>query len=413
MKEYKYLIIGGGMAGGKACEGIRDVDDTGSIGLITMEDHPPYQKPPLSKGYLLGKQELENVYLNQVENYQELGVDLVLGKKATQLNIDEHQIILDDSGVIKYEKLLLATGASALKLPIWGAELENVFTLRSIEDSQNIRKAAGENTRALVMGGSFIGSEVAASISQLGTQVVQIFPESRLLEFIAPPELSQHLERKFEDNNVRILPGTISEGLEGETSVQRAILNNGEKLDIDFVVMGVGIRLNTDLATEAGLEAAADGSLIVNSQLQTSHPDIYAAGDIVSWPDPHGKERQHVEHWDVARRQGRLAGKNIAGEEIQYTALPYFFSDLYDFSFEVWGEIANWDSTVQRGKIEDGSFAYYYFQNNRLRGVLAVGRPDAERDAMKTLPQQRPTYHDTADKLKDESFDINQLINES
>lgn len=413
MKEYKYLIIGGGMAGGKACEGIRAVDDAGSIGLITMEDHPPYEKPPLSKGFLQGKQELDQVYLNQAEAYQDLGVDLNLGKKATRLSPEEHQVTLDDGEQLNYEKLLLATGGSAIRLPIWGAELENVFTLRSIEDSQNIRQAAGENTRALVMGGSFIGSEVAASISQLGTQVVQIFPEARLLEFIAPPELSQLLEDKFEENNVRILPGTISEGLEGETSVQRAILNNGEQLDIDFVVMGVGIKLNTDMAKKAGLKSAEDGSLIVNNQLQTSHPDIYAAGDIVSWPDPHGEQRLHVEHWDVARRQGLLAGKNMAGEDKQFTAVPYFFSDLYDFSFEVWGEITNWESTVQRGKIKDGSFAYFYFQDKRLRGVLAVGRPDEEREAMKTLPQQRPTYHDTADKLKDESFDINQLINKS
>lgn len=413
MKAYKHLIIGGGIAGGKACEGIREVDDTGSIGLITMEAHPPYEKPPLSKGYLQGDQELDQVYLKQAQAYQDLDVDLILGTKATHLNPDDHQVTLDDGEQIKYEKLLLATGGSAIRLPIWGAELDNVFTLRSIEDSQKIREAAGENTRALVMGGSFIGSEVAASISQLGTQVVQIFPESRLLEFIAPPQLSQHLEGKFEENNVRILPSTISEGLEGETSVQRAILNNGEKLDIDFVVMGVGIKLNTDLATEAGLEAADDGSLIVNSQLQTSQPDIYAAGDIVTWPDPHGEDMLHVEHWDVARRQGRLAGRNMAGEEKPYTAMPYFFSDLYDFSFEVWGEITNWDSIVQRGNIGDGSFAYYYFQNNRLRGVMAVGRPEEEREAMKTLPRQRPTYHDVADQLKDESFDINQLIAES
>lgn len=410
MASYTYLIIGGGFAGGKAVAGIRDEDENGSIALVTKEDHPPYERPPLSKAFLRGEVGLEKVYLDPADAYQELGVELIRGREAISISPENHKVTLDDGDELEYDKLLLATGGSAIRLPIWGSELTNVITLRSIEDSNHIRELAGENTRALVMGGSFIGAEVAASISQLGTQVVQIFPEGRLLEHVVPKELSQYLHRMYEDNNVRILPATISEGLEGEDTVQRAILNNGEKLDVDFVVMGVGIKLNTQIAKEAGLEVREDTTIVVDETLQTSHPDIYAAGDITTWPDPNSDGTLHVEHWDVARRQGRRAGRNMAGQQEPYTAVPYFFSDLYDFSFEVWGDLSNWDQFVRRGSIDEGSFAYYYFAGGHLIGVLAVSRPDEERKAMKTLPDQQPAYSDVADQLADESFDLSDLI---
>ncbi|MFO7942764.1 MAG: FAD-dependent oxidoreductase [Anaerolineales bacterium] len=410
MKGYTYLIIGGGIAGGKACEGIREVDQEGSIALITKEGHPPYQRPPLSKGYLKDEVDLDHVYLHPSDKYQELNVNLIKGREATDLSPKDHIVTLEDGEEIGYEKLLLATGGSAIRLPIWGNELENVFTLRSIEDAQKIQEAAGVNKRALVMGGSFIGAEVSATISQLGTQVIEIFPESRLLEHVVPEELSEHLYDLFSENNVRLLPNTLSEGLEGETSVQRAILNNGEHLDVDFVVMGVGIKLNTDFAKDSGLEIRQDGSIPVNQRLQTNQPDIFAAGDITAWPDPHSDQRLQVEHWDVARRQGRIAGRNMAGKGQSYTALPYFFSDLYDLSLEVWGDLTSWDQTVRRGSIKTGRFAYFYFDEGQLKGVLAVGRPDEEREAFKTLPELQPTFANVADKLQDESFNLAEMV---
>jgi len=410
MKGYTYLIIGGGIAGGKACEGIREVDQESSIALITKEGHRPYQRPPLSKGYLKNEVDLDHVYLHPSEKYQELNVNLIKGTEAAGLSPEDHIVTLEDGEEIGYEKLLLATGGSAIRLPIWGNELENVFTLRSIEDSQNIQEAAGVNKRALVMGGSFIGAEVSATLSQLGTQVIEIFPESRLLEHVVPEELSEHLYDLFSENNVRLLPDTLSEGLEGETSVQRAILNNGERLDVDLVVMGVGIKLNTDFAKDSGLEIRQDGSIPVNQRLQTNQPDIFAAGDITAWPDPHSDQRLQVEHWDVARRQGRIAGRNMAGKDQSYTAVPYFFSDLYDLSFEVWGDLTSWDQTVRRGSIKTGSFAYFYFAEGQLKGVLAVDRPDEEREAFKNLPELQPTFADVADKLQDESFNLSEMV---
>jgi NADPH-dependent 2,4-dienoyl-CoA reductase/sulfur reductase-like enzyme len=410
MKGFTYLIIGGGIAGGKACEGIREIDQEGSIALITKEDHPPYQRPPLSKGYLKDEVGLDRIYLQSAEKYRDMGLELMQGKEVTALSPQDHIVTLEDGDQIAYEKLLLATGGSAIRLPIWGNELENVFTLRSIEDAKNIRKAAGANTRALVMGGSFIGAEVSATISQLDAQVVAIFPESRLLEHVVPEELSKYLHDLYEKHHVRLLPETVSEGLEGETSVQQAILSNGERLDVDLVVMGVGIKLNTNFAKGSGLDIQQDGSIPVNDKLQTTHPDIFAAGDITAWLDPNAERRLHVEHWDVARRQGRVAGRNMAGSQETYSALPYFFSDLYDLSFEVWGELTSWDQTVQRGTFDEGSFSFFYFDQGRLKGVLAVNRSDEERTAMKKLPKEQPTYDEVADKLQDQNFKIEELV---
>jgi NADPH-dependent 2,4-dienoyl-CoA reductase/sulfur reductase-like enzyme len=289
-----------------------------------------------------------------------------------------------------------------------------VFTLRTIGDAQAIREAGGQGKKALVMGGSFIGAEVAASLNQLGSEVTMIFPEARLLEMIVPEEMSEYLHSLYEDRGVQILSGTIAEKLVGNGDVSKAILDNGDELGIDLVVMGVGIDLNTELAQDAGLDIREkDQAVIVNEYLQTSDPDIYAAGDIAAWPDATFDKRLQVEHWDVARRQGMLAGGNMAGEKSSYSALPYFFSDLFDLSFEAWGNLSSWEKTVRRGSIESGSFAHFYFDDDdRMVGVIAVGRPDDERIPMQSLVEERASFQKFADKLRNEDIKLSQLTAE-
>lgn len=410
MESYKYLIIGGGLAGGRAVGGIRQVDEEGSVALVTQESHWPYERPPLSKKYMRQDVGLDRVYVEDASYYDENNVDVLTGLRADDLDPEERVVTLEDGRELRYETLLLATGGYAWRLPIPGKDLENVFTLRTIEDSDNIREAGGEEKHALIMGGSFIGSEVAASLRQLGTRVTMIFPESRLLERIVPVELSDLIFAVYRDEGIDVFPNTVSEGMEGDGRVERATLDNGETIDVDLVVMGVGIRLYTELADQAGLELNENGAIIVDEYLRTSDPDIYAAGDVAAWPDPTFEKRLRVEHWDVARRQGRRAGKNMAGEEEAYTALPYFFSDLFDLSFEVWGNLSSWDETVVRGSLEEGSFAYYYFDEGQLVGVLSMGRPSTERGPMQDLVKGRPAYDQVADKLRDESLDLGTLV---
>jgi NAD(P)H-nitrite reductase large subunit len=410
MRSYTYVIVGGGMAGGRASDGIRKVDQAGSLVIVTNEGRMPYERPPLSKGYLMGRAGLDKVYLRSEEYYAENDIQVITGTRVTKIHPPLHTITLDDEEVVEYERLLLATGGRAWRLPIPGNDLENVLTLRTIADSEAIQDAARAADQALILGGSFIGSEVASALAQLGLDVTMVFPESRLLERVVPKALSQYLHDMYAERGVRILAGRKPERLTGESSVQQAVLDDGTTLDAQVVVMGVGIRLNTEIARDAGLAMWEDGAVMVDPTLQTSDPNIYAAGDIAAWPDPTFDKRLRVEHWDVARRQGIRAGRNMAGEEKPYTALPYFFSDLFDLSFEVWGDLSAWEKTVLRGSLDDGSFAVYYFDAGTLVGALVVDRPKEERTLASALVKAGLDYEETAAALRDEGTDLAALV---
>jgi 3-phenylpropionate/trans-cinnamate dioxygenase ferredoxin reductase subunit len=410
MNAFRYVIIGGGLAGQRAADAIRKVDPDGGIALVAEEAHLPYQRPPLSKGYLTGKEGLDHVYLQDAAYYAERGIEVMTATQAVRVSPAERTVALANGQTLGFNKLLLATGASARKLPIPGSELGGVFTLRTIGDADAIRAAAQQGKRALVVGGSFIGSEVAASLAKLGLDVTMVFPEQRLLERIAPPELSQFLQDMYRSHGVRLMPTTRPVSLLGDGAVQRVALDDGRMVDVDMVVLGVGVRLNTQLAADAGLALNKQGAVVVDEQLCSSHPAIYAAGDIAEWPDATFGKRLRLEHWDVARAQGLRAGRNMAGEAKAYSALPYFYSDVFDISFEVWGDLSAWDKTVLRGNIEGGSFALYYFDQGRMTGVLAAGRPESERKPMQALVAARPRLGDVSARVVDEDIDLNDLV---
>jgi 3-phenylpropionate/trans-cinnamate dioxygenase ferredoxin reductase subunit len=394
MDKYNYIIIGGGMAGGKAIDGIRKIDTEGTVALVTEEPHNPYERPPLSKGYLQGKSKLSRVYLHKDDYYTENNIQVLTSSRVKRIQPENHTITLQNGQEMAYDKLLLATGGHAWRLPIEGNQLSGVFTLRSIENSDGIRQMAEASKSALVLGGSFIGVEVAASLNILGMNVTMVFPESRLLERVVPAELSEFLHNMYEKRGVRILTGTTPKKLQGKNTVERAYLSNNEILDVNLVVMGVGIRLNTELARDAGLSLTDAGAVIVDNMLRTSNPEIYAAGDIAAWPDPTFKKHLRVEHWDVARTQGLQAGRNMAGQNKAYTVLPYFFSDLFDFSFEAWGDLSSWDRTELQGSLETNHFTFYYFLDGQITGVLSVNPSDEIRDMIPQFIRERLS-HDT------------------
>lgn len=410
MSEYRYVIVGGGLAGQRAAQGIRKVDEEGSAALVTDEPHLPYERPPLSKGYLMGKEGLDAVIVKDGDWYAENGIEVMTGTRATGLDGEGHVVVVDDSSELKYGKLLLATGGHAWRLPLPGADLANVFTLRTIEDSQGIQAAAEGAEHAVVLGGSFIGSEVAASLTQLGVDVTMVFPENRLLERIVPEPFSLFLHETFQREGVRILSGDKPERLEGDGAVEQAVLSSGKTLPADMVVMGVGIRLNTQIARDAGLDLTERGAVIVDEYLRTSDPGVYAAGDIAAWPDPTFETRLRVEHWDVARRQGLRAGRNMAGEEKAYVALPYFFSDMFDLSFEVWGNLDAWDETVARGELGSSRFKLFYFDQGRMVGVLTVGPLGDARSVIPKLVKARLAYDDVAEGLAGETVELSAFI---
>lgn len=228
-----------------------------------------------------------------------------------------------------------------------------------------------------------------------------VFPEERLLERVVPEPFSAFLRDTFEGHGVRIIQGTTSRRVRGDGMVGSAALDNGETLEVDMVVMGVGIRLNTGLAESGGLDLTERGEVMVDEYLRTSDPDIYAAGDVAAWPDPTFGTRLRVEHWDVARRQGLRAGRNMAGEERRYTALPYFFSDMFELSFEVWGNLDAWDQTVLRGELGSLPFMLFYFNEGKMVGVLTMGRLGDARGLIPELVKARLDYEDVGDRLQD------------
>jgi 3-phenylpropionate/trans-cinnamate dioxygenase ferredoxin reductase component len=411
MKTYKYVVIGGGLAGGQAIEGIRESDENGSIALVADEPHRPYQRPPLSKGYLIGAQPESEVYVAEADRYDDAAITLLTGVRAERIDRAARTITLDDDQTLGYERLLLATGGRAKTLPIPGHDLENVFTLRTIEDSDRLRAASGAGKHALVLGAGFIGSEVAASLTMRDTQVTMAFPEPRLLARIVPEEMSAWLRSLYAEKGILILSGITPDELLGTETVKGAKLSNGSQIGLDMVVMGVGIDLNTVLAVDAGLDIREDDkAVIVNKYLQTSDPHIYAAGDIAAWPDPTFKKHLRVEHWDVAFNQGYVAGRNMAGAENVYDTLPYYFSDIFDVSYEVWGDLSQWDRTARRGDLADRSVAFYYFDKDELVGVLAMDRPDEERTPMQDLVKAKAAYEEIADHLTDEDYDLADLL---
>jgi NADPH-dependent 2,4-dienoyl-CoA reductase/sulfur reductase-like enzyme len=419
MKEYQYIIIGGGLAGQRGAQGIRKIDTNGTVALVTAESHSPYERPPLSKGYLVGEEGLDAVILKGEDWYNQNEIEIMAGTRAIGVDSGARTVTVDDGRTrhreLSYTKLLLATGGHPWRLPLDGADLDAVYTLRAIEDSDAIRASAQDADAALVLGGSFIGSEVAASLTQMGVDVTMVFPGSRLLERVVPKTFSDLLHDMFEREGVRILSGNKPERFEGDGSVERVMLLNGKVLKVDMVVMGVGIRLNTELAKDAGLTLTDKGEVIVDEYLCTSDPDIYAVGDIAAWPDPTFQRRLRVEHWDVARRQGLRAGRNMAGaaqglEQKPYTSLPYFFSDMFDLSFEVWGDLTSWDATILRGNMGSLSYQLFYFDQSELVGVLTVGRLGDLRKAIPKLIKADLAYDDLSDKLSDDAFDLTTLV---
>jgi len=409
MNDYDYVIIGGGLASARACEGIRELDSSGSIALVTAEPRLPYHRPPLSKAYLRGERPLARLYVQQESFYREHRITVLPGTEATRITRRSRRVSLASGESIGYGELLLATGGRAWRLPLSGADLPGVFTLRTVDDCDAIRAAVSGARQVVVIGGSFIGCEVAASLTQMGVPVTMCFLEEYPLQALVPPELGQLIRSMLEERGARVIAATRPERIMGDGRAERVQLENGMLLDADVVIMGVGIRLNTQLARDAELELTEMSGVVVDEHLRTSDPHIWAAGDIAAWPDPHSGQRIRVEHWDVAYNQGHCAGRNMAGADEPYRILPYFFSDILDLSFEAWGTLARSERILVRGSVAERSVSYWYVHEGRVLGVLAIGRPEPEREAMQALVARGPLAAEVEVVLMDTGVDLASL----
>ena len=360
MQEYKYLIIGGGMTGDAAVRGIRQADEEGSIGLFSAEPDPPYNRPPLSKDLWKGMNE-EKIW-RQTESLQ---VDMHLSTQVTSLSHEENTVETADGRTYSYKKLLLATGGAPITLD---NSPEGVNYFRTYEDFKNLHELSENRDHFVVIGGGFIGSEIAAALTLNGKQVSLVFPETGICAKIFPEDLSAAMNTLYEDHAITLYPGNQVTHITRDDKEYTLTLDDGSEISSEGVVAGLGIKPNIRLAQDAGLEVS--NGIHVNEYLQTSDSDIYAAGDVANFHNPALDERLRVEHEENANIQGMLAGANMTGAGRKYDHQPYFYSDLFDQGYEAVGRtdasynvIQDWSEKYEQGVL-------YYLKNDILKGVL-------------------------------------------
>ncbi len=360
MPAYKYLIIGGGMTADSAVRGIRQLDKSGSIGLVTSEPHPPYNRPPLSKGLWKGDP-VEKIW----RTTSELGAEMHLACRAKRID-PGNKMVLDDHGTeYRFEKLLLATGGKVRRLPF---EVEGIIYFRTLDDFHRLETLAGQRERFVVIGGGFIGSEVAAALTMNKKQVTMIFPEEGIGARVYPRRLSSYLNSFYRSKGVTVLAEDGVSYIEKRNSSYLIRTTKGQEVIADGVVAGIGIQPHVELAQAAGLKV--ENGIHVDEHLRTSHPDIFAAGDVANFYNPALGKRIRVEHEDNANTMGDAAGKNMAGERIPYVHLPFFYSDLFELGYEAAGELDSRYEVVEDGKQQFAEGIVYYLEGKRVRGVL-------------------------------------------
>lgn len=410
MKSTKYLIVGGGLAAARAVEAIREQDPEGAITLVGEESEVPYHRPPLSKGFMQGEQPREKIKVKPPEYYEENDIRLLLGTKVERLDPTQREAHLSNGETLRYEKALLSTGGSPILPGFPGADLSGVYTLRTVEDAEAIRDAAQEGRRAVIIGAGFIGMEMAASLTELGVDVTVVEMLSHLWPQFVDESLGEFFQERFQKKGIDFYLDEKVEEIRGEEHVESVVTESGKEIPADFVCVAVGIQPNMELAKKAKLEYT-DG-VLVNAYLQTVDPNIYAAGDIMNYPDPYFGKRRRVEHWGQADYTGDLAGRNMAGAGEPYDLLTYVWSNIFDDHLEFAGDHEEHDQVVQRGEFEDGSFTRFFLKNGRMTAYFAINPEDADLATWQELIKEEVDLSGREEQLADPSVAPESLLQE-
>jgi len=384
MTKAEFLLVGGGMASASCAAELRKRGAEGAIVLVGREPEPPYERPPLSKEYLRGETERSDAYVNPPSWYEENEVDLRTGVNVMSLDPGARTAKLQGGEEVSFEKALLATGAMVNILRVEGAENEGIHYLRAYGNSDAIRSDAEAAEHVVLVGGSYIGTEVAASLAARGTKCTIVMMEEVALSRTFGADAGRWFQEQLESRGVTVLGGEELEAFEGDGRVRAVLTKSGEAIECDAVVVGAGVRPDTMLAERAGLEIG--NGIACDARLQTSAEGIYAAGDCCSYESVVHGRRLRVEHWDVAMQQGMHAAGNMLGADANYEVVPYFFSDLADWaSLEYVGPAHDWDEEVWRGDRDAGEFSVWYLKDGRVAGALSVGRPEDLAEARRML----------------------------
>ena len=375
----KYVILGGGMVAGYATKelverGLKPAELT----IVSADSALPYERPPLSKSFLAGKDTEENIRINPETLYQQHEVEVKLRSEVRQVDTRQRLLYMASGGELPFEKLVIATGARPRMLDVPGGNLSGVCYLRSLEDSKRIQAHAASAKRALVIGGGFIGMEVAAVLAQKQIAVTMVLREDRIWKNFFSPGMSRFFENYYAARGVEFLRQAQVAELRGSGGVTSAMIA-GKPVACDLVVAGIGVRPVTEPLENSGIELA-DG-VVVNEYLETSVRDVYAAGDVANYVDTLFGKRRRVEHWDNAVSQGQHCARMLLGERAPFVHVPYFFSDVFDLSYEFWGDPGGADRIVERGDLSSTSFSVWWLRDERLVAAFTMNRPDDERNA--------------------------------
>jgi len=379
--------------------------------LVSDEQHLPYDRVPLSKEYLMRKLPRESLFLQEKEFYQEQRVEVLLGRRVQRLNLKARSALLDDDRELEFNRVLLATGGRPRRLSLPGGDLPGIHYLRTIDDSDAIQATISKSRRAAVVGGGFIGCEIAAACVQKGleTTIIEVGPS--LLNAALDPETAQWITEYLKERRVHVLTNEkAARFIEENSRVAGVETTTGKEIPSDFVAVGVGIAPNVELAQEAGLQV--DNGIIVNEQLHADNAGVYAAGDVARFYSPLFGKHLRLEHYNVAVKHGAIAGANMAGADEKFTDLPYFFSFMFKLRTEVWGDATARDLVVRRGPLQlsdKGGFAQFYLRQGRIQAYLSVNRPSKEAQAAQKLILNRQIIEDTS-SLNSESVDLNTLL---
>ncbi|HSC90413.1 MAG TPA: FAD-dependent oxidoreductase [Gaiellaceae bacterium] len=383
--DAQLLIAGGGLTSARAVEAYREAGGEGRVLLVTADRHPPYHRPPLSKRYLRGEADADSVFVKPESFWADNDVELLLERRVERVDPGGHSVTLDDGTLLRYGKLLVATGSRPLRLPVPGAELEGVRVLRTLDDSTALKEAAAAADPAVVVGASFIGSEVSASLTQLGVAVSLVHRGSGPFDLLGCPELTAYLVELFRERGVELVLGDVVARFTGNGHVEAAETEGGRRLEASLVVQGVGVAPNTELLVGSGV--GVDNGVLVDERFASDAPDVYAAGDVANVLDPRTHRRRRVEHWSNANFQGAEVGKVLAGADGSADTIPTFFSEVFGLTFRVVAETPADAEVELRGAFADRAATALFRDGGRIVGAILVGRSDEElervRDAVR------------------------------
>jgi 3-phenylpropionate/trans-cinnamate dioxygenase ferredoxin reductase component len=388
-REVDFLLVGGGTASAACAAELRKRGAEGSILLAGREPEPPYERPPLSKEYLRGDAERSDAYVNDRSWYEENDVELLTGKNVMSIDAAAKTAKIQGGEEVAFGQALLATGANVNILRLEGAENEGIHYLRAYGNADAIRADAEGAKRVVLVGGSYIAAEVAASLAATGAHCTMIGLEDVALSRTFGEDAGRFFQEGLESHGVTYVGGETVAAYEGDGRVGAVLTESGRSFDCDLVVVGAGVKPDTMLAQRAGLDV--DDGILCDSKLRTSAAGIYAAGDVCNYESVVHGRRVRVEHWDVAMQQGMHAAKNMLGADEDYDVVPYFFSDLADWaSLEYVGPAVDWDEEIWRGSRADGEFSLWYVKDGKVAGCLSVGRSE-------DLAEARRMIHESVD----------------